>query len=193
DLLITNDAKAQLIGGAGSNFVNGVWDRPPVASPVMVASAPVPVAPAPVPVAPPLAPAPSSSGLSPIEQQIVDQTNQARVQNGLAPLRVNMQLVQAAKIHAADMASMGLMEHDLPGAALPTLVDRARYVGYNYGWLGENIAYNYPDAYQVTTAWLASPGHRANILNTNFTEIGLGVAYNSRGEAYYCQTFGSSY
>lgn len=194
DLIVTNNARAQIIGGPGSNFINGVWERPPAASPVtVVATTPAPVAPAPVPVATPLAPTPAPSGLSPIEQQIVDQTNQARVGNGLAPLRVNPQLVQAARIQAADMASTGVTAHDLPGTALPTLVDRARYVGYKYGWLGENIAYNYPDAYQVTTAWLASPGHRANILNGDFTEIGPGIAYNSRGEAYYCQTFGSPF
>jgi Ca2+-binding RTX toxin-like protein len=62
DLLVTNAARAQLTGGLGSNFVNGVWDRPPIAIPVKVAVAPAPVAPAPVPVAPPLAATPASSG-----------------------------------------------------------------------------------------------------------------------------------
>ena len=71
------------------------------------------------------------------------------------------------------------------------LTDRAQYVGYNYSYLGENIAFNYPDDNSVMIAWMNSPGHRANILNPNFTQMGVGITYDSGGEPYYTQEFGS--
>jgi uncharacterized protein YkwD len=74
---------------------------------------------------------------------------------------------------------------------LPEPTDRAAYVGYKYSWLGENIAFNYPDDNSVMIAWMNSPEHRANILNPNFTQIGVGIAYDSKGEPYYTQDFGA--
>lgn len=121
---------------------------------------------------------------------MVDLVNQQRTLNGLAPLEVNAKLVEAAQIHARDMAQFDVMEHDLPQATLPTLVSRASFVGYNYAWIGENIAFNYSDAAAVVDAWMNSPGHRANILSVNFTEVGAGVAWDSRGLPYYCMVFG---
>jgi uncharacterized protein YkwD len=128
--------------------------------------------------------------MSAVEQSIVALVNQQRVLNGLAPLVVNTKLVTMAEIHSQDMARLDQMEHDLPGAALPTLEDRAAYVGYSYSWLGENIAAGYPDAASVMAGWMASPGHRANILSPNFTEIGVAIAYDSAGQPYYTQVFG---
>ena len=88
------------------------------------------------------------------------------------------------------MAALDVMAHDLPGAALPGLADRAAYVHYNFSVLGENIAFNYPDTASVMTAWLNSAGHRANILGADYTEIGVGIAYDAAGMPYYCQDFG---
>jgi uncharacterized protein YkwD len=65
-------------------------------------------------------------------------------------------------------------------------------VGYTYATIGENIAYNYPGAPEVVTGWMNSAGHKANILNPGFTEIGIAIAANSEGELYYCQVFGKS-
>jgi uncharacterized protein YkwD len=79
------------------------------------------------------------------EQTIVDLVNQQRAQAGLAPLAVSPQLVEAAQIQSTDMAELGVMDHDLPGAALPTPESRAQYVGYTFLSLGENIAFDYPD------------------------------------------------
>jgi uncharacterized protein YkwD len=124
------------------------------------------------------------------EQAIVNATNQVRAQNGLPPLKVSPKLVQAAHIHAGDMARLGDMAHDLPGVAQATLLDRAKYVGYNFSWLGENIAFNYPDTASVMSAWMSSDGHRANILSSNYTEIGVGIATDVRGQPYYCVDFG---
>ncbi len=136
-------------------------------------------------------PIPTVSGvMSAQEQSIVDLVNQQRQQAGLAPLEVSSQLIKEAQIHSNDMAALGDMEHTLPGAALPALEDRAKYVGYNYSYLGENIAFNYPDANSVMDAWMNSPGHRANILDPNYTQIGVGISHDSQGELYYTQEFG---
>jgi uncharacterized protein YkwD len=125
------------------------------------------------------------------EQAIVNAVNAVRAQNGLAPLTVNSKLVEAAKIHAADMARLDQMAHTLPGVPLPGLADRANYVGYNYSLLGENIAYGYPDVASVMNGWMNSAGHRANILGAGYTDIGVGIAYDSQGVPYYCQVFGA--
>ena len=125
------------------------------------------------------------------ESQLFDLTNQARVEFGVAPLRLSDKLVSAARIQTQQMASLGRMEHHLNGAALPDLEDRARYVGYRYGWLGENIAYNQGDPASVVAAWMNSPGHRSNILNPNFTEFGASVSFDGRGAPYWAQEFAS--
>jgi uncharacterized protein YkwD len=128
--------------------------------------------------------------MSVTEQAIVDLVNQQRQLVGLAPLQADSRLVRAAQIHSQDMAQLGQMEHDLPGAALPGLQDRLQYVGYAYLSAGENIAFNFPDANTVVAAWMNSPGHRANILNPGYTQIGVGVAYDSQHEPYYTEEFG---
>jgi uncharacterized protein YkwD len=129
--------------------------------------------------------------MTPLEQQVVDLTNQAREQNGLPALQVNSALVQSAQIQSTNMAQLNELDHTLPGVADPTLQSRANAVGYNYAWLGENIAFNYSDAPSVVNAWMNSPEHRANILNPNFTDIGVSFAWNSLGQAYATEDFGS--
>ena len=79
------------------------------------------------------------------------------------------------------MAQLKTMAHELPAAPLPTLSSRADYVGYALSSLGENIAFNYSDPGTVMTGWMNSPGHRANILNGDYTEIGVGVARDAAG------------
>jgi uncharacterized protein YkwD len=152
-------------------------------------------APQPLPSSPPASPAtaavPAQGTMSPLEQAVVDLTNQARAENGLPPLQVNGALVAMAQLQSSNMAQLNEMAHVLPGVAEPTLESRAAAAGYNYAWLGENIAFNYPDAASVVAAWMNSPEHRANILNPNYTDIGVGFAWNSLGQPYATQDFGS--
>jgi uncharacterized protein YkwD len=82
------------------------------------------------------------------------------------------------------------MAHDLPNAQYPDLRSRAAAAGYRFNWLGENIAFNYPDPQGVMQGWMLSSGHRANILNTDYTEIGVAVALNADGRPYFAQEFG---
>lgn len=172
-------------------------NRPPARPPVRPAATPVvrPVAPPPVvtpppPVVSPPPPATPPVNLSATAQQIVDLVNQERQAQGLAPLAVNARLTEAAAIHAGQMVSFNRMEHTLPEAQYPGLVDRINAVGYRYSSAGENIAYGYSNAASVMNGWMNSPGHRANVLSTGFTEIGVAVAYTSQGVAYYAQVFG---
>jgi uncharacterized protein YkwD len=146
------------------------------------------------------APTPAPTASSPanppqptIEQEMVALTNQYRQANGLMPLTVNDRLTEAAQIEASAMAAFNDMDHTLPGAAQPTLTNRLDYVGFNFTWAGENIAFNFPDAPSVMTGWMISPPHRENILSPIPTTIGVAVAYNSQGQPYYCQVFGQLY
>jgi uncharacterized protein YkwD len=129
-------------------------------------------------------------GMSALEQAVVDLTNQVRLQHGLPPFQVNSQLVTAAQTHSGDMARLNTMAHTLSGVAQPDLQTRAAAVGYNYSWLGENIAFGYPDAPSVLNAWMNSPEHRANILDPNYTQVGVGMAWSNGGVPYATQEFG---
>lgn len=124
-------------------------------------------------------------------REIVGWTNKAREQQGRPALRINLRLTSAARHHAANMARFRTMAHELPAADLPTLIDRVNYYGYRWRQIGENVAYNYRSTTGVTNGWMASPGHRANILHKGFKEIGVGVSVTADGQTYYCQVFGT--
>ena len=95
-----------------------------------------------------------------------------------------------AKIQAQNMARFQKMAHVLTESNLPTLADRARYVDYPFGHIAENVAIGYPDAETVVEGWMASKGHRANILERDVVETGIGIARSPAGGVYYCQVFG---
>jgi uncharacterized protein YkwD len=122
---------------------------------------------------------------------IVAYTNRVRAEHGLAPLRVNDRLSDAALFHARNMARQYRMAHTLDGSDGG---DRVLAFGYNWTHWGENIAYNwgYDDpAREAMVWWLNSPGHRANILAQDVSEIGVGIAASENGTLFYCQVFGS--
>jgi uncharacterized protein YkwD len=124
------------------------------------------------------------------ESRIFALINSERRQRGLAPLAYNWRLDRMAKIQADQMATFQTMEHVLPGAELPTLVDRARRVGYVYRRIAENVALGYPSAEAVVEGWMASKGHRENILDDGVIETGIGISRSSAGGVYFCQVFG---
>jgi uncharacterized protein YkwD len=126
--------------------------------------------------------------------------NAERGRRGLRPLGLDPRLSSAARRHAMDMARKNFFAHDsLDGS---TFLDRIRRSGYlrgARGWaVGENIAWGsgvQASPRAIGRAWMASPGHRANILSPSFRELGVGVASNTpvRGlaGATYATTFGS--
>jgi uncharacterized protein YkwD len=97
--------------------------------------------------------------------------------------------MRAAQIQADQMAATGTMSHELPGAAYPNLGSRLAAVGYQMSAAGENIAEGHPTAASVVAGWMKSPGHRANMLDTRFTEMGAAIAKSARGRAFYVQVF----
>jgi uncharacterized protein YkwD len=127
--------------------------------------------------------------LSADEEKILDLTNAAREKEKLAPLKLNPVLTEVARAHSANMARRGEMNHVLDGKK-PS--DRVKAAGYDYAWVGENLAETDGDTPAVIfKRWMESPHHKENILRDTFTEIGVGIARNEKGEIYYTQVFGS--
>ncbi len=124
------------------------------------------------------------------EARIFDLINAERRHQGLRPLVFNAQLNQMARIQAQNMAYYQKMAHVLPNATLPTLGDRAQYVGYPFMRLAENVALGYPNAETVVEGWMNSHGHRQNILDAGVIETGIAIARSATGGLYYCQVFG---
>jgi len=125
--------------------------------------------------------------LAPHEQALLDATNQARMKEGLVTLRPARLLMNAAREHAANMSKQNILSHELDGKNVD---QRVKERGYTYFNVGENIAYNDATPEAAVESWMNSPGHRANILKKDFSEIGVGTARNEQGEPYYTQVFG---
>lgn len=117
-------------------------------------------------------------------REVIDLVNQARTRAGCSTLTPDRRLDAAAAGHSRDMAERNYFSHTSPEGE--TFADRARRAGYPRPG-GENIARGQRSAEQVMTAWMGSPGHRANILNCRFTTIGVGL--DTRGW-YWTQVFG---
>jgi uncharacterized protein YkwD len=106
------------------------------------------------------------------------------------PLHASRQLDGAAVDHARDMARRKFFEHRGSDGSEPR--DRVLRVGYRSRLTGENIALGPESAEEVVAGWLDSPGHCANIMETRFQDIGVGVAIGrKRGQIYWVQDFGA--
>lgn len=118
----------------------------------------------------PLAPNPEGVAIKDFERKVIELTNAERQKFGLSILKVSPHLLDNCRQWAGNMASRRSMYHS------------------NMDFGGENVAWNQADAKAVVTAWMNSPGHRANILRQGFQSIGVGMV-NSNGP-YWCQQFG---
>lgn len=119
-------------------------------------------------------------------------TNTNRVADALSPLKPNALLELAAQEKANDMAANGYFAHTSPSGLTPWYWFQK--VGYNFTYAGENLAVNFTDSEDVINAWMNSPSHRENILNGNFTEIGIATAqgtYNGKSAVFAVQLFGT--
>lgn len=110
--------------------------------------------------------------LSEFEQQVVELTNQQRAQAGLEPLEADIALSQVARDKSEDMATNQYFDHQSPTYGSP--FDMMQAYGVNYQTAGENIAKGQRTPEEVVNAWMNSEGHRENIMNPNFTHIGIG-------------------
>jgi len=161
----------------------------PKAAPAPVAKA----APAPEP-APQVAPAPqaspaptqSSVSMTADEQKMFNSVNQERAKVGLPALKANGELLKLARLKAQDMINKGYFDHTSPTYGSP--FDMMKAAGVSYRYAGENLA----GAPTVDTAHINlmnSPGHRANILNANFKEVGIGIINGGPYGKMYVQMF----
>lgn len=131
----------------------------------------------------------SANQSNPVQQSILDLSNAAREESNLGSLSFSAQLNAAAQRHANDLASGAKFSHT--GSDGSTMKDRVQDSGYDYWTIAENIYYQSPRnrPERAVQGWLKSPGHRRNLLNARFTEMGVGYASNGR-DHYYVQVFG---
>ncbi|SNS44808.1 Uncharacterized conserved protein YkwD, contains CAP (CSP/antigen 5/PR1) domain [Actinomadura meyerae] len=132
--------------------------------------------------------APSAPAAGGVAAQVISLVNKERAKNGCRALTSNSKLTAAAQGHSADMARRGFFDHTNPDGKSPG--DRITAAGYRWSTYGENIAKGQPTAASVMQAWMNSSGHRANILNCSFREIGVGVVKS--GGPYWTQVFGAA-
>src|SRR5665213_688323 len=105
-----------------------------------------------------------------ISATLVDLTNQDRETNQLNGLTISPLLVEAAQAKANDMAANGYFAHISPSGLNSWYW--FKQAGYDFSYAGENLAVDFTDSGDVNQAWLNSPEHRANILDSHFTQIG---------------------
>ena len=112
-----------------------------------------------------------------MERALLTLTNDARIGAGLEALTTGETLAQAAREHAAEIADLGYFSHTSPLPEHATLALRVAEGGSFIRTLGENLTLvGTADTAQASVSgWLASPGHRANLLNAHFTHVGFGV------------------
>jgi uncharacterized protein YkwD len=149
-----------------------------------------------VPPAPPTAtpappPAPPAASITTFEADILAGVNAQRQAAGLAALQLDGRLVAVARERSNDMAANNYFAHTSPtGETAFSIMDR---YGIPYGWAGENLARNnYPDSEAVAVAiqdWMASQGHRDNILSPHYSLIGVGAAVDAAGMKYFTLVF----
>lgn len=137
--------------------------------------------------------------MTPDALALLDLTNQARAAAGVAPLKASCRLIHAAQAHTSAMAQAGQMLHQVPGELVQCAVgpNNDRYDAIGYPWItcGENIAagpssFSTPQA--VHNAWMASSGHRENILRPEFKEFGAAHVVDSKGTNYWTEDFGAT-
>ncbi|WP_433545871.1 sigma-70 family RNA polymerase sigma factor [Streptomyces sp. CA-294286] len=150
---------------------------PPPAKPTRAAE-PTRPAPPPAPPAPPAGPA----------QEVIALVNSERAKAGCGPVKGNTLLRTAAQRHSEDMIARGYFDHTSPDGDGPG--ERVTAAGYKWSTYGENIAAGQKNPAAVMDTWMKSPGHRANILNCAFKELGVGIA-DASGGIRWTQVFGA--
>ncbi|MFE6741813.1 CAP domain-containing protein [Streptomyces tubercidicus] len=141
----------------------------------------------PAPAASPSASKKATAKASGATARVVELVNSERRKAGCSPVTVNAKLTKAAQDHSKDMADHRNMSHTgSDGSAPDARITRA---GYSWSSYGENVAYGYSSPESVMKGWMSSPGHKRNILDCSFKEIGVGHA--QPGD-YWTQDFGTA-
>lgn len=125
-----------------------------------------------------------SDGVHAYERQVVELVNVQRARNGLQPLSLDAGLCRFARVKSQDMHDNRYFDHTSPTYGSP--FDMMRQFGITYASAGENIAMGYSTPEAVVNAWMNSSGHRANILSTKYTTLGVGFVSDG---GYWTQWF----
>ena len=125
-----------------------------------------------------------NSSVSDYEKKVVELVNEIRKDYGLSELKLNTKLCAVAKAKSQDMKDNNYFSHTSPTYGSP--FDMIKSFGISYRTAGENIAMGYRTPEEVVDGWMNSEGHRANILNGSFKEIGMGHVANGN---YWTQMF----
>ncbi|MDQ0845347.1 CAP domain-containing protein [Streptomyces sp. V1I6] len=136
-------------------------------------------------VAPSKTAVPDTSAAASAEADVIDMVNKERAKVGCSPMKASGTLSDLARAHSKDMAARGFFDHTNPDGETPW--DRAEQAGVS-SLGGENIARGQADAEAVMNSWMNSEGHRANILNCDFTTLGVGV-HMADGGPWWTQNF----
>jgi uncharacterized YkwD family protein/spore coat assembly protein SafA len=130
---------------------------------------------------------PSLDDVKTLEQKVIDLVNQQRAYNGLQALKANWELCRVARYKSQDMIDKRYFSHQSPTYGSPFRMMES--FGIRFSAAGENIAYGQRTPQEVMNGWMNSPGHRSNILNPTYNQIGVGVAKASNGTFYWTQMF----
>ena len=134
---------------------------------------------------------PEASSLQAFETECIRLVNVERTNRGLQTLATDWQLCRVARYKAQDMVLNNYFSHTSPTYGSPFTMMQS--FGLKFSAAAENIAYGQRTAQEVVTAWMNSPGHRANILTQSCTHIGVGAAKTSSGTLYWSQMFMKPY
>ena len=121
--------------------------------------------------------------------QVLDLVNQERTSRGLNALQANAGLAREADIEACEMIHYDYFDHVNPVTGT-TPMDRFAASGFKGLIFGENLAAGVPTPAEVVTGWMNSPDHRDNILDPEFTHLGVGVRLGGEYRIYWVQLFG---
>lgn len=129
----------------------------------------------------------TNGNFSAYQKEVVDLVNIERSKAGLNPLTLDSSVSNVATKKSQDMIDNNYFSHNSPTYGSP--FDMLKKFGISYKTAGENIAMGQKTPKEVVNAWMNSEGHRKNILNPNFSKIGVGVAQKSSGSIYWTQIF----
>ena len=130
----------------------------------------------------------AAAALTADEKAVLELTNRERKAAGLAALKANPTLIRLAREHSATMARLNELGHDLGGT---TFVGRIKASKYPYRRVGENVGQGYRTPKAAVEGWMDSEPHKENLLNKEFTQLGVAVVKAADGTRYWTQVFGT--
>jgi len=124
---------------------------------------------------------------SDLHREMFEQLNDYRVSNGLEPLTYSIKLEETADLHVADLWQRGFFAHINPDGQNPG--DRAMEAGFCHKYVGENLAAGQKTVDRTMSAWINSPTHNENMLETEYVYVGMGYSIDPNGREYWAQVF----